>query len=161
MIAPTVAPPHPDDTHATYESVAPHPPEHDTTGRVYVAYPLTIHKTPRGCRLLRLARRRFPRAEVLPACDLYESNADWLHRWPAILPTLAAVCVVTDGRGWVGYGVCTEVRDARAAGVPVYLLTDEALHPWEAVEIAQRNPDDWRRYARLRVPKPERGTGNG
>ncbi len=132
-----------------------------TTGRVYLAYPLTIHKTPRAARFVRLARRRFPHAEVLPACDLYASNADWLRRWPGILSTLAAVCVVTDGRGWIGYGVWIEVRDAQAVGVPVYLLTDEALCPWAEVEVIQLNPDDWQRHARLRVAKPAGAVGHG
>ncbi|MDP9366683.1 MAG: hypothetical protein M3Q03_00160 [Chloroflexota bacterium] len=132
-----------------------------TTGKVYLAYPLTIHRTPRVSRLVRFARQRFPHAEVLPACDLYASNADWLHRWPAILSTLVAVCVVTDGRGWVGLGVWTEVLNAQAVGVPVYLLTDETLSPWAAAEVTQLSPDSWRQHARLRVAKPVGQDGDG
>src|SRR5215217_6794518 len=104
-------------------------------GIVYLAYPLTVHRTARARRLVRLARRRFPHADVIPACELFTSNADWLSRWPEILPTLAAVCVFTDEDGWVGYGVSIEVNDAQAQGLPIFLLTETTLHPWAAVEV--------------------------
>src|SRR5690348_7615788 len=80
------------------------------TSSVYLAYPLHIHQSLRAGWLVHLARERFPNAAILVGCDLFTSHHDWRRRWPAILPTLSAVCVATDADGWIGRGVFTEAR---------------------------------------------------
>lgn len=123
--------------------------------RVYVASPLSTYRTPRYDLMAACVRRHFPGADVLMPLDLFTSNSDWLAKWPAILPTLSAFVAFTDEEGWVGRGVWTEVRDARAHGVPVSVLDDAGcLCPWQSVRIAERRPDDWTRTARLELPLP-------
>ncbi len=149
-----------DDYDTDYAEV--YAPRH-TTGRVYLAYPLTVANTKRCRTLERAARRFFPNAQLLPAGDLFSSNADWRERWRDVLPTLRAVVVFTDSVARVGYGVWTEVRDALARGIPVYLLLDFGwisefgyppyLIPWQYVELVKKNPRDLRAYATLRARK--------
>src|SRR4051794_1348717 len=103
-------------------------PDH-IAGQVYLAYPLSVHNTPFARRRIHRARQAFPLADVLPACDLYSSNADWLNRWPQILPTLTALCVFPDEDGWIGMGVWIEVHDALARELPVYVMTVKAVLP--------------------------------
>lgn len=123
----------------------------NVAGSVYLAYPLHMHNTPRARRYIRLAQRRFPNAEILPACDQFSSNADWLRRWPLILPTITAVCVVSDEDGWIGKGVWVELYDALAIGLPVFVLTNKRVHPWDEVMLIESDGRDWRRYARLHL----------
>lgn len=125
------------------------------TGTMYLAYPLAMHRTARAVRAVRRARAIFSAADVLIGCDCYHSNADWLARWPALLPTLAALCVAADGNGWIGYGTWIEAQDALARPIPVYLLSDTAVWPWATVAVTDRRPDNWRRYARLTPPGVE------
>lgn len=127
----------------------PNPPQ--IAGSVYLAYPLHMHTTPRARRFIRLAQRRFPNAEILPACEQFSSNADWLRRWPLILPTIAAVCVVSDEAGWIGKGVWVELSDALAIDLPVFVLTNKRVYPWEEVTLIESDGRDWRRYARLHL----------
>lgn len=132
-----------------------HPDPATLAGRVYLASSLPTFATDRYGRMVEHAGARFPRATILPARDLFESNAGWRRRWPRVLRSLAALAVFADAEGWIGNGVWSEVRDALRRGLPVYFLTDDgAAHPWETVAVADRNPDDWRRYA-CPVPMPE------
>ncbi len=132
------------------------------TGPVYLAYPLHAHGTPYAARMVRHARRRFHAAEVLPACSLYASNADWLRRWPTILPTLSAVAVFADPEGWVGCGVWAEVRDARQASGPIYFLDGKGrLHAWERVQAGVSGLNDWRRHVAVSVPNGTRQPDEG
>src|SRR5215207_9939743 len=130
-------------------------------GLVYLAYPLVVHQTPRARRFTTLARRRFPHAEILPACDQFSSNRDWLRRWPDILPTLAAICVFTDEEGWVGAGVWIEVHNALARELPVYLLTANRVYPWARVEVIEPETRNYRRYVQFHPTSSAAGNGHG
>lgn len=118
-------------------------------GSVYIASPLSTYETPRYAAMLARLRELLPDAELLPARDLFTSNADWLRRWPEILPTLAAV-VFFDDRGRIGRGVYQEVEDAQAARLPVFYLPhpDADLLPYdgESVLLAAHGRS-WAHYA--------------
>lgn len=90
-------------------------------GPFYIASPLSTYDTPRYAAMLVRLRELLPDAELLPARSLFTSNADWLRRWPEILPTLSAV-VFFDDRSTIGRGVYQEVEDAQAARLPVFYL---------------------------------------
>jgi hypothetical protein len=126
---------------------------------VYLAYSLHGHQTARSRWFIRLARRCFPNAAVISACEQFSSNVDWLLRWPEILPTVAAVCVFPDADGWVGRGVWDELCDALAYGVPVFVLTNTRLHTWSDVTLIESGRD-WRRYARLHLASDATGTSH-
>jgi hypothetical protein len=130
-------------------------------GVVYLAYPLVVHRTPRARQFTTLARRHFPHAEIVPACEQFSSNRDWLRRWPDILSTLAAVCAFTGKDGWVGMGVWIEVHDALARGLPVYLLTTKRVYPWDRVEVIEPEKRNYQRYARFHPPRSASGNDNG
>jgi hypothetical protein len=123
----------------------------DITSPVYVAAPMRMYRTDRYNRQVARVRHSFLRAAILDARSAWSSTADWRHRWPHVLATLAAVVVLAD-YGWIGAGVGKEVDDARATGVPIWHLTDDgALHPWTSVAIIEWNPDDWRRHLRITI----------
>lgn len=103
-----------------------------TAGRVYLASPLSTYGTERYERALESVRAKFPRASILPARDLFASNADWRERWRGIVRTLAAVVFFDDADGCIGAGTEQEITDAYRAGVPVLFLTPppfDALMP--------------------------------
>lgn len=127
------------------------PPVH-LTGKVYVASPLTTYQTPRYDCMCATVRTLFPHADVLPARGLFASNAGWRARWPALLPTLAAVVFFTDDAGWIGKGVWAEISGAAHAGVPVALLTDGgSLYDIGSLAF-HVDEDDWRQYAHVQPP---------
>ncbi len=108
------------------------------TGPVYLASPLGTFRTPSYDAKLAATRAHFPRADVLPARDLFHSNDDWRHRWPSILPTLRALVFFDDGAGYLGLGTYTEAVDAFQAGVPVWYLDDAGeLHRLTAATFAE------------------------
>ena len=148
------------DNHTKRQSSSTPDPT-DIQGLVYLAYPLVVHQTLRARRFTTLARRRFPHAEVLPACDQFSSNRDWLRRWPDILPTLAAICVFTDEEGWVGAGVWIEVHNALARELPVYLLTANRVYPWARVEVIEPETRNYRRYVQFHPTSSAAGNGHG
>lgn len=122
------------------------------TGSVYIASPLTTYQTPRYDGMCATVRTLFPHADVLPARGLFASNAEWRSRWPALLPTLAAVVFFTDDAGWIGKGVWMEIIGAAHAGVPVALLTDGgSLHDIGSLTF-DVDEDDWRQYAHVQPP---------
>lgn len=96
----------------------------DVTGLAYLASPKPTFGTPRHRRMLARAQRLFPQAEVLPASGVFESNEDWRARWTAVLASLSALVFFPEVDGSIGLGVSQEVADARAASLPVFLLTD-------------------------------------
>lgn len=119
---------------------------------VYLASPLTTYRTPRYDRMIEAARQRFPGATILPARGLFFGARDWLNRWPAVLETLAGIAFFTDEAGWIGKGVFTELMDARDAGLPIWVLTDDgAVHSPYAFAISGVDEEDWRQYARIQV----------
>ncbi len=122
-----------------------------TTSRVYVASSLSTYATPEYSTNLERITELFPDAEILAARDLFTSNADWLRKWPGIVLQIDALIFFEHADGYIGYGVWTEISDALAHGIPVYLLRDSSQHPWSAVEIGERRPTNWRQYARLSV----------
>jgi hypothetical protein len=133
-----------------------HPQQADASPRVYVASPLSTYRTPRYDAMVARVRVLFPQAEILPAREVFRSNADWRARWACIMPTLAAVVVFPDTGGWIGAGVWKEVHDARNHGIPVYVLDDAGdVRGWEAIRLMERRPDDWQRTARLDLPPPD------
>lgn len=91
--------------------------------RIYVASPLSTYHTTRYDRMLSRVRECFPESVILPARDLFASNADWRSRWPDILPTLDALVFFDDDAGCIGAGTERELADALAAAIPVYFLT--------------------------------------
>lgn len=121
--------------------------------RVYVASPLSTYHTPRYEAMLAHIAARFPAAEILPARDLFGSTAEWRARWPQTLASIDAICVFPDESRWVGRGVWTEVRDAAAAGLPVWVVADDGIiHTLDDVRIISIDPEDWRQYALLAFP---------
>lgn len=124
-------------------------------GRVYLASSLHTYRTPEYSEHLDMLARLVPDAEILPARDLFQSNSDWLCRWPEILPTLDAVVYFEDRDGYIGYGVFTEISDALARGIPIYFLTPEGKlreiatdDDGEIIFTALRL-DDWRQFAQV------------
>ncbi len=116
---------------------------------VYIASSLSTYDTPRYAAMLTRLRDLLPDAELLSARDLFTCNADWLRKWPEILPTLAAV-VFFDDRGSVGLGVYQEVEDAQSVRLPVFYLPHPAadLMPYDG-EIVRLLPHgrSWAHYA--------------
>lgn len=136
-----------------------HPPQtrnlRTTGGRVYLASSLPTYRTPEYGEHLDMLARLVPDAEILPARDLFQSNSDWLCRWPEILPTLDAVVYFEDRDGYIGYGVFTEISDALARGIPVHFLTPEgklreiATDDDGEIIITALRLDDWRQFAQV------------
>jgi hypothetical protein len=91
--------------------------------RIYVASPISTYTTARYDAMLTRVRRHFPASDILPARDLFTSNADWRRTWPVILPTLDAVVFFDDDDGCIGAGTEQEIADAQSAGIPVCFLT--------------------------------------
>lgn len=119
-------------------------------GYLYLASPLTTYDTPRYDQMVNLARHQFPSARLMPSCGLFVDSQDWLRRWSAVLTTLAGVAFFTDEAGWIGKGVYSELCDADAAGLPIWLLMDDdTIHAPDAFILAEPNEDDWRQYARV------------
>lgn len=136
----------------------PTPNLRTTAGRVYVASSLSTYATPEYARNLDRIAELFPDAEILAPRDLFTSNSDWLRKWPGVVAQIDALIFFQDAQGYIGYGVWTEIHDAIDHGIPVSLLADSSLHPWSTVEISERQPDNWRQYARIHAPQ---GVGNG
>lgn len=91
--------------------------------RIYVASPISTYTTARYDTMLSRVRSRFPDSHILPARDLFKSNADWRRKWPVILPTLDAVVFFDDDDGCIGAGTEQEIADAQSADIPVSFLT--------------------------------------
>lgn len=129
-----------------------------TTGRVYVASSLSTFKTFRYDAQLARIRGHFPQAEILPARDLFHSNADWLRKWPELLPTLDVLIFFADTGRSIGYGVWTELTDAAARGIPSwYLASGNRLYDLGDSEHLRFHlrPWDWTRYAVVTCPRPD------
>lgn len=106
-----------------------------TTGRVYIACPLSTMDTPRYNAMLARVRELVPDADFLPARDLFASNAEWRARWSTLLATLDAVIFFDDDDGCIGAGTEQEITDAWLAGIPVFFLPSppfDALIPCDA-----------------------------
>jgi hypothetical protein len=126
--------------------VATHPPN------VYLASPIATYYTLRYDRMRAHVERLFPGAAIVAARGLYRNSADFLRRWPTIRHSLSTLVFFTDEQQYIGYGVFTEIRDARDGGLPVFFLTDDGiLHALDDVILGQPNEDDWRRYMRVSV----------
>jgi hypothetical protein len=137
------------------------PPPADLAGTVYVAAPMSLYRTARYDRLVAAIRALFPRAQVLDARSAWTSTEDWRGGGPLVLPIVSAVVVLADRGGWVGAGVVAEIDDAVATGRPIWHLTDDGvLHPWDAVALVDRHPDDRQRHARLALRPPEEPAGD-
>ncbi len=122
----------------------------DATPRVYVASPLTTYRTARYDAKLVQIGQRFPTATLLPARDLFRSTADWRERWPALLPTLAALVFFADIDGTIGLGVWSEVHDA-ADRIPVWYLDDAGRwFPVESIALTVTG-DSLSRFAVVKV----------
>lgn len=90
--------------------------------RVYIASPISTYGTARYDAMVSRVRSHFPESDILPARDLFTSNADWRRKWPVILPTLDAVVFFDDDDGCIGAGTEQEITDAQSAGIPVSFL---------------------------------------
>ena len=119
-------------------------------GLVYLASPKPTFGTQWASFMLGRARRLFPHGAVIAAGTLFVSDEDWLKRWPFVLPSLAALAFFSEPDGTLGMGVCKEITDAQALGLPVVLVTERgrALTPdrFELVPHEVRSP---RRFARV------------
>lgn len=102
-------------THRPFRKAAPN--------RIYVASPLSTYGTARYDAMVSRVRSHYPDADILPARDLFGSNAHWRRKWPVILPTLDAVVFFDDDDGCIGAGTEQEIADAASAGIPVFFLT--------------------------------------
>lgn len=123
-----------------------------TTCRIYIASSLSTYKTLEYDRNLERISELFPQAEILAPRDLFTSTSDWLWKWLGIAAQIDALIFFQDAKGYIGYGVWTEIQDAIAHGIPVSLLADSSLHPWSDVEISERRPTNWRQYVQLPIP---------
>jgi hypothetical protein len=94
------------------------------TGRVYVASPLSTFLTDRYDTQLARLQKLLPNAELVPARELFTSNADWRQQWPALLRTLDVVVFFDDDDGCIGAGTVQEICGAWSSGIPVFFL------PW-------------------------------
>lgn len=119
----------------------------DVTGTVYLASPLSTYHTPRYDRMCEHVRNLFPNATVLPARDCGFTRATWLPRWRTMLPTLVAVVFFRDEAGMIGKGVYTEILDADARGLPIWMVDDAGM-AHHADDLWYGDPDeaDWRAY---------------
>ncbi len=137
MCARSVLPVRPPHNRAANQSTT-HVEPTTITDPVYLASPLGTFRTPRYGAKLAATRAHFPRADVLPARELFTSNADWRRRWPAILPTLRALVFFDDDAGYLGLGTWAELADVYRAGVPVWYLDDAGdLHRLDAATFAE------------------------
>jgi hypothetical protein len=91
--------------------------------KIYAAHPMASYGTPReACMLAHLARL-FPEAEVVnPAEQGWETGADWLAAWAALLPALDLLVVFAAPDETIGAGCLREVTDALVRRVPVLVL---------------------------------------
>lgn len=92
------------------------------TGRVYVASPLSTYRTPRYNENMARIETLVPKADLLPARELYHSNAEWREKWPDIRSTLQALVFFDDEEGCIGAGTEQELADAYRFGIPVFFL---------------------------------------
>jgi hypothetical protein len=119
-------------------------------GLVYLASPKPTFGTRLYARMVGRAWKYFPRAGVIKAHGMFRDDDDWLHRWPFMLPSLAALAFFAEPDGTVGMGVAKEVADALALCLPVYFLDDRGRifgsDSFELVPHAERSP---RRFARV------------
>lgn len=131
-------------------------------GRVYVASPITTYGTTRYGAMLDRLHELWPEAEMIPARNLFASNADWRRRWSNALPTLDAVVFFDDGEGWIGRGVLEEITTAQRSGIPVFYLADgwplaePRLFPCDergTVKLTH-NPASWVKAARIEYALP-------
>lgn len=77
----------------------------DVTGLAYLASPKPTFGTPRYWRMLTQAQEHFPKAEVLPAAGVFESDADWRARWSEVLRSLSVLVFFPEVDGTIGLGV--------------------------------------------------------
>jgi hypothetical protein len=120
--------------------------------QVYLAAPKSEYGSPRYARLVALARKHFPDAELIEARTAFADTADWRASWPDILASLSALVFLTTEMGWIGRGVWAEIREARHLGLPVYHLTDRGLLvPLPHLTFSRPNPEDWTAHVRVTV----------
>lgn len=99
-----------------------------SASRVYVASPIQTFATPRYDASVIRIQSHFPEAEMLPAREVFVTNAEWRKCWPALLPTLDAVVFFDDEDGCIGAGTEQEIGDAWIQGTPVFFL------PWPPMD---------------------------
>jgi hypothetical protein len=120
---------------------------------LYVASPMATYQTPRYDQMLAHARQHFQDGNLMPARDLYSSNAHWQATWPQHLKRIDGVVFFTDTDLTIGKGVVAELSDALRRGVPIHYLQDDgSLLPYKqvAVEVLDGGAS-WRKYARVQV----------
>jgi hypothetical protein len=118
---------------------------------VYLAAPITEYGTERYEQLAGALRSRLTGYRILEARGLYASTADWLQRWPDILPTLSHLVFLSTPDGWIGKGAWTEIQDALQRGIPAhYLLNEHQLVPFAKVTCSEPS-DDYRFHVQVGI----------
>lgn len=91
--------------------------------KLYAAHPMTSYGTEyEACMLAHLAAC-LPEAEIVnPSAQCWQTDADWLASWEALLPGLDLLVVFAGLDGTIGAGCLREVADALARCIPVLVL---------------------------------------
>lgn len=121
-------------------------------GRIYVASPTPTFGTDYHRRMLCYVRACLPGADLVLPSDVFESTEDWLRQWPNVLASLTGLVFFAEPDGTLGMGVCKEVQDAEAAGLPVWHLDgSRQLHTMGTESLVPFQPQTPRWFARVEV----------
>jgi hypothetical protein len=76
-----------------------------------VAAPISLFFSPAHAAALDAVRKQFPKLHVFDATREFASTADWLRRWPDLLPRINTLVVVPRPDGSVNGSCAREVLD--------------------------------------------------
>jgi len=136
------------------------PAEEVAAAVVYLAAAKNTYGTSPYRRALQRVCDAWPQAVVMDAdgCG-FASRADWQLRWPFIREGIDCLVVLSEDDGTISHDTWLELRDAGDAGVPCWLVTDEAeLTPVTVVSFrlhpaGARSDRHWAR-AQVGAPGP-------
>jgi hypothetical protein len=124
--------------------------------KVYLAASLPLLGSDGYLDALEAVGRRFPEATVLDPRDLFRDSAEWLWKWPTVVPCITALVFLASEDRTIGAGVFQEVLDARFHFVPIYYLDRRgAFHAQSKISFRFLGDGDPFRMAAISV----RGSG--
>lgn len=101
--------------------------------RTYLAAPVAVLGRPDWPHRVRQIRTSV--GQVWDPAQLFTCSADWLRRWPRLLPLVSGLVLVPDDDGDIGAGCLREIADVLGKDLQAWLYADGELVPWGDISL--------------------------